>query len=297
MNERIIFENAGEIDSLMITTFGVNVKESDDAIGFFGTGLKYSIAILARLGIPIQIHSGETVHTFSKKQVTLRGKDFEFVAMDGVALGFTTEVGKKWELWMAYRELFCNTKDEGGRVYESDEIPEPEAGITRVIVSGADFMSVRNQHSIYFLNSSPFIVSGDMEVHRGTCCHVFYKGVAVGPVSEKHGLLKVDNRFLRLTPTHRGQLAADDIFNRQRQVFPARQVKVTNIVTVIHAAIISHYHHLHSQVQCRPECLTARWTVRKRAIVATPRTPSTVPSRLKAVFPPPSGRFQSCETP
>lgn len=186
--KHVIFENSGEIDALMITTFGVNVKEGDDAIGFFGTGLKYSIAILARLGIPIQIQSGSTVHTFSKKQVTLRGKDFEFVAMNDTTLGFTTEVGKKWELWMAYRELFCNTKDEGGRVYESDDIPEPEGGITRVIVSGADFMNVRNQHAIYFLTSTPFIVSGDLEVHRGTCCHVFYKGVAVGPVSEKHGL-------------------------------------------------------------------------------------------------------------
>lgn len=44
----VIFENPGEIDPRMISTFGVNVKENDSAIGFFGTGLKYAIAILLR---------------------------------------------------------------------------------------------------------------------------------------------------------------------------------------------------------------------------------------------------------
>ena len=36
----IVFENPGEIDVAAISTFGVSVKETDNPIGFFGTGLK-----------------------------------------------------------------------------------------------------------------------------------------------------------------------------------------------------------------------------------------------------------------
>ena len=38
----IVFENAGEIDPRLFALIGVNVKESENAIGFFGTGLKYA---------------------------------------------------------------------------------------------------------------------------------------------------------------------------------------------------------------------------------------------------------------
>lgn len=46
----IIFRNAGTIDPKSITTFGVSSKENPGAIGFFGTGLKYALAILLRHG-------------------------------------------------------------------------------------------------------------------------------------------------------------------------------------------------------------------------------------------------------
>ena len=46
----IVFENPGEIDIRSISTFGVSVKEGDNPIGFFGTGLKYAIVVLLRTG-------------------------------------------------------------------------------------------------------------------------------------------------------------------------------------------------------------------------------------------------------
>jgi len=42
----IVFENQGEIDLIAFTPFGVNTKETDSPIGFFGTGLKYATAVL-----------------------------------------------------------------------------------------------------------------------------------------------------------------------------------------------------------------------------------------------------------
>ncbi len=55
----VIFRNKGVIDPSSITTFGVSSKENPGAIGFFGTGLKYAIAILLREGCDITIHAGK----------------------------------------------------------------------------------------------------------------------------------------------------------------------------------------------------------------------------------------------
>ena len=48
MNDTVSFKSNGLIDPLCITTIGVSVNESENPIGFFGTGLKYAIAIRQR---------------------------------------------------------------------------------------------------------------------------------------------------------------------------------------------------------------------------------------------------------
>ena len=180
----VIFENPGEIDPRMISTFGVNVKENNSAIGFFGTGLKYAIAILLRNNHRITIQAGTDVCEFGTQTDLLRGKEFSFVTMaidggDPWQLGFTTEVGKTWDMWMAYRELFCNCQDERGTVYEQAEHPEPEAGLTRVIVDGERFEEIRRDHNRYFLAGSPLWSNNDCAVHQGPGHGIFYRGVLV----------------------------------------------------------------------------------------------------------------------
>jgi hypothetical protein len=86
----VIFENPGEIDAAAIRTFGVSVKEGDNPIGFFGTGLKYALAILLRSGHSVTIQSGVSKHRFALKDVTIRGEKFQIVTMDRHELGFTT---------------------------------------------------------------------------------------------------------------------------------------------------------------------------------------------------------------
>lgn len=181
----VVFENVGEIDPLLMTTFGVNVKEGEHPIGFFGTGLKYGLAILMRSGCGVIVQAGEKSFTFGRKTANLRGKDFEFVTMNGEPLGFTTELGKKWDLWMAYREVYCNTTDEGGRVYESQEIPAPKTGITSVIVSGDEFVNVAKDHDRYFLSSQPFVKGERVHIHQGQSYGAYYRTVLVGKLSGK----------------------------------------------------------------------------------------------------------------
>lgn len=181
----IVFENKGEIDPLLMTTFGVNVKENDNPIGFFGTGLKYGLAILMRHDCSVTVQAGDKSHVFGKRTTELRGKQFEFVTMNCEPLGFTTELGKKWDLWMAYREIYCNTQDEGGKVYEADSMPTPQAGLTRVIVGGAKFLEVARNHRLYFLDSEPIHKGQRVHVHPGESRGVYYRTVFVGALSNK----------------------------------------------------------------------------------------------------------------
>ena len=101
MNDLVIFENSGEIDTRLISSFGVNVKENDSPIGYFGTGLKYALAILMREKVSVEIAIGERLLKVGTSEETIRRVKFSFITLGGEVLNFTTELGKNWELWMA----------------------------------------------------------------------------------------------------------------------------------------------------------------------------------------------------
>lgn len=179
----IVFDNPGEIDIRSISTFGISVKETENPIGFFGTGLKYAIAVLLRTGHEIRIQSGMSVVSFGLQRDAVRGQDFEFVTMsvDGSAapIGFTTQLGRQWELWMAYREIACNCKDEGGEVLSTLDAPKPQAGRTRIIVIGQEFEAVFADSHLYLLADEPHRTVGAIEVRNRRSHHLYYRGVRV----------------------------------------------------------------------------------------------------------------------
>jgi len=96
------------------TTMGVSVKEGDGAIGKFGTGLKYAIAGVLRLGGKVEIQVDGLTHEFTAKPTSIRGRDFQIIHCNDQPCGFTTDLGKHWEPWQLFRELASNTLDEGG---------------------------------------------------------------------------------------------------------------------------------------------------------------------------------------
>lgn len=181
----IIFENDGEIDPQLISLIGVNVKETENAIGFFGTGLKYAVACLARWEETMIVHTGASVLCFETEHTTIRGKEFGLIRMrshyGNLQLGFTTDLGKRWEPWMVYRELWCNAHDEpNSRVYETDKEPEPKAGITRIIVNGPQIQCAHDtRHETILLGRKPLHILDGMEVYEGAGKRVFYRGIAV----------------------------------------------------------------------------------------------------------------------
>lgn len=189
----IIFENDGEIDPRLISLIGVNVKENSAAIGYFGTGLKYAVACLSRWGESLTVQSGLAEFTFHTEETKIRGQSFGVLVMrsavDYLQLGFTTELGKRWEPWMVYRELWCNAHDEpGAKVYEADRLPKPSAGKTRAIVSGQKIEQAHASRDEFILSGrKPLHALPGLEAYEGPGKRIFYRGIAV-QTPDKPGL-------------------------------------------------------------------------------------------------------------
>lgn len=183
----VVFENEGEIDVRSICTFGVSVKESDNPIGFFGTGLKYAIAIMLRTGHRVTIQSGLTAHAFDIKGILIRGKEFDVVTRNGEEMPFTTELGKTWELWQAFREAYCNCLDEGGMVRLRHEMPAPRSGTTRLIIDGDAFLECYAERGKIVLDIPEDKLLGEIhgvQVFNQPSPFMYYRRIRVASLEE-----------------------------------------------------------------------------------------------------------------
>lgn len=187
----IVFKNNGVMDPRLMTTFGVNVKENDHPIGFFGTGFKYAIAVLLRNSCEVMVNSGRQVYQFGVMEEEIRGKTFNRITMNGEPLAFTLDLGKKWELWQAYRELYSNCLDEGGTVSRSNYAPEVKKDETVICVTGDAFEAVYAERGKYFLDGQRNVVeslSGVCEAYNRVYNDepngiIYYKGIRVGTLT------------------------------------------------------------------------------------------------------------------
>lgn len=194
----VVFSNPGEIDIAAVTTLGVSVKEHDSPIGLFGTGLKYSIAVLLREGLEIQLRSGKAEYAFMLKEQRIRGEDFKIVHMiertgeetwgNIQSLHFTTAYGRNWTLENVYRELWSNMRDERGRVELTSEweLPPPAEGQTEIIVKGERFAEVHNNRWDFLLNPARQCLAAtpQLEIYAPGGKAVFYRGIKALELSE-----------------------------------------------------------------------------------------------------------------
>jgi hypothetical protein len=158
----IIFETVGEIDPRSFTVMGLSAKPAtDNPIGMFGTGLKYAVAVLVRLGVEPVVWIGRDEYRFAKEPGTFRGKEYEKIVMKlkrrswknwrSYDLPFTTAYGLNWKIWQVLRELEANTRDERGRYYVAEGSPSGERGKTKIVVDYPDFDAAWNDRDAIFL--------------------------------------------------------------------------------------------------------------------------------------------------
>lgn len=210
----IVFRTPGTLDVRAFTTMGVNAKPNTTSpIGYFGTGLKYAVAVLARLGAQLTVHTGGHRYWFEAQPMTFRGTDFQQLTMrrdawvggSGWRLGrrqklpFTTLYGRNWEAWMAFRELYSNTLDEGGTTEEYPEWADPgsvappapwqeQGKETLIIVSGCDeFVQAYRDRAAIFIDLAGHEVKAALpgvEVREGSTQRLYYQGMRAKDVGK-----------------------------------------------------------------------------------------------------------------
>lgn len=180
----IIFKNKGLIDLRALKTFGVSSKEKENPIGFFGTGLKYAIAILLREGQEVTLYRGLDKFSFTTRTTKVRVDHFDFITMNGEELAYTLDLGKTWELWQAFRELYCNTMDEDGKVFEAPAYACQEDH-TVIVVKGKKFDQVYKERDSIILNrGKPYVEDSITECFEGLSNDIFLQGIRVGKLQK-----------------------------------------------------------------------------------------------------------------
>lgn len=154
MNNYILIQNDGEIETGAFELIGASTKrEQSGKIGFFGSGLKYSIAFMMRSGIDFRIFSGLQELKFTLQTETLRGQPFERICINGTPTSYTTTMGPTWkETWFVLREIYCNALDEPGcQLIKETENINPSEGKTRIYIElVTDLKRVVNNWDAYF---------------------------------------------------------------------------------------------------------------------------------------------------
>jgi len=201
----VVFTTNTILDTKAITTFGINAKPSTNSpIGFFGTGLKYAIAVCLREGLDVSFLIDGIKHTFHTKQEEFRDKTFGFVYMTyphrsipftsidmstELRLPFTTELGKTWNLWQAFRELYSNTLDEDGTCCIAEKRTAKEfrlaRGKTEISITGEAF--VNEFHDLdknFHPKASRHRVDAAVEYFYEGSNHVYYRGMRVADLEK-----------------------------------------------------------------------------------------------------------------
>ncbi len=179
----IYFSNAEAIDINAITILGVNVKTGSNPIGHFGTGLKFAIATLLRTGHEIVLWREGLNYQFKAQEEVIRGEGFQRVVMidpEGSIekLGFTTMLGRNWEVWQAYRELYCNAQDENGFISDKASTPEEAAQLGTVFaISGEGIEQAHMKRRETFLDAKTLAADDYVSIHVGGGNKVYYRGV------------------------------------------------------------------------------------------------------------------------
>ena len=181
MNNQLSFVNKEVLNPIAFTVLGASVKNDASCVGFFGSGMKYAIAVMLRHNVNFSIKTHGKEYKFTTEKRDFRGEDIELILCNGNDLGYTTDFGKTWHLEQAFRELYCNTLDEGGTVEVGGGV---DASQQTVIAIDDHRMNEHYyaRHDNFLFDSAPIFTTEDAEIHPlkdKENDKMFYKGVKV----------------------------------------------------------------------------------------------------------------------
>lgn len=154
MKKYILIQNDGEIESNSFELIGASTKRSQEGkIGFFGSGLKYSIAYMMRSNIEFKVFSGYQELIFTTKEEALKDQKFLRILINGIPTSYTTTMGPTWkEDWFVLREIYCNALDEETcTIVKETENISPSENKTRIYIELTESLkSVSDNWDMYF---------------------------------------------------------------------------------------------------------------------------------------------------
>jgi hypothetical protein len=148
----IKIESTGIIDPKAFSLIGASTKRNDSSkIGFFGSGLKYSIAYLLRNKINFKVFADyEEIH-FETVPTNFREQDFEVIHVNGKETSMTTQMGIDWQAWYIIREIYCNALDEGeAKINVVSTVQPMEDKTVFYIEINEEFDSIIKEWDLYF---------------------------------------------------------------------------------------------------------------------------------------------------
>lgn len=178
--------NDGVLDVVAACSMlGASVKmNKEKAIGMYGTGLKYALALAARMGIELHIASGDNVFVIQTTQQNFRDVTFTKVCLKNIHTGevfetpITTEFGNHdWvDKWNIYREIVCNSMDEKGYALTVVNDIRRTKDKTSIYMKYDDFGKFYENRKEYFCEAE------SSWIKKGTGI-IYKKGVRVGSLN------------------------------------------------------------------------------------------------------------------
>lgn len=151
MTKYIQIRNTEEIEIEGLKLIGASTKREDSSkIGFFGSGIKYTISYLLRNSLFFKVYSGINEVSFELKEVTLRDQVFNKILVNGEETSITTSWGENWKRWQIFREIITNAFDEENFDISLTETLNPIKDLTTFYVNYEDFKEYYDNLQDYF---------------------------------------------------------------------------------------------------------------------------------------------------
>ena len=205
-NKFIKIESKGIIDTQAFILLGASSKKTDNTkIGFFGSGLKYSIAFLLLHEIKFKVFAEYKEIIFGTEKTNFRNQDFDVIVIDGVKSNMSTEMGFSWKPWFAIREIYCNAIDEGDSnisIVDKEDCLPVEDKTTFYIECTNELSDIIKNWDLYFSENREDLVYSDSELNQiytgGDKLIIYRKGIQCMFNAEQKTIFSYDMSWVKI---------------------------------------------------------------------------------------------------
>jgi len=244
-NKFIKIESKGNIDPQAFVLLGASTKRDDESkIGFFGSGLKYSIAYLLRNNIEFKVFSEYQEIKFTTNTANFRDKSFSVIVIDGKETSMTTEMGIDWEAWYILREIYCNALDEGSAnisIVDREECVPVEDKTVFYIAITTELKDVIANWELYFSTNRSDLFAYTDDIHfytGGEDLLIYRRGVRCHYGKQLKAIFHYDISWVNINES---RVIKDDFDFRWKLALSLKSIEDKKVISKILRSIIGTY--------------------------------------------------------